>query len=84
MRFMSYAKCSNWRRISKLLLNFGYLFTFCYLDGANTIKTDLHFCNLWTGQFVSYKSVNWVFSKFALAEYQKINKHPNFYDNFDI
>ena len=21
------------------------------------VKTDLHVCNLWTGQFVSYKSV---------------------------
>jgi hypothetical protein len=25
-----------------LLSIFGYLFTFCYLDGANLIKTDLH------------------------------------------
>ena len=50
-------KCSNWHWISKLSLNFGCLFTFCYLDGANYIKTDLHICNLWTGQFVSYKSV---------------------------
>ena len=37
--------------------NFGCLFTFCYLDGTNSIKTDLHICNLWTGQFVSYKGV---------------------------
>ena len=56
-RVISYSKCSNWRQISKLSLNFGCLFTFCYLDGANSIKTDLHICNLWTGQFVSYKSV---------------------------
>ena len=56
-RFMSYSKCSNCRRISKLSWNFGCLFTFSYLDGANSIKTDLHICNLWTGQFVSYKSV---------------------------
>ena len=34
-----------------------YVFTFCYLDGANSIKTDLHICNLWNGQFVKYKSV---------------------------
>ena len=34
-----------------------YLFTFCYLNAANSIKTDLHICNLGTGQFVSYKSV---------------------------
>ena len=57
VRFMSYSKCSNWRRISKLLSNFGCLFTFYYLDGANSIKTDLHICKLRTGQFVSYKSV---------------------------
>ena len=57
VQFLSYSKCSNWRQISRLLSNFGCLFTFCYLDGANSIKTDLHICNLWTGQFVSYKSV---------------------------
>ena len=27
VRFISYLKCSNWRQISKLLLNFGCLFT---------------------------------------------------------
>ena len=32
------------------------LFTFCYLGGANSMKTFLHICNLWTGQFASYKS----------------------------
>ena len=58
VRFMTYSKCSNWCGILKFLLNFGCLFTFCYLDGANSIKTDLHICNIWTGQFVSYKSVN--------------------------
>ena len=42
---MSYLKHSSWRRMSKLLSNFGCLFTFCYLDGANSIKTDLHICN---------------------------------------
>ena len=46
VRFISYSKCSNWRWISKLSSNFGCLFTFCYLDGANSIKTDLHICNL--------------------------------------
>jgi hypothetical protein len=30
---------------------------FLLFGGANSIKTDLHICNLWTGQFVSYKSV---------------------------
>ena len=34
-----------------------YLLFATYLDGANSIKTDLHICNLWTGQFASYKSV---------------------------
>ena len=41
VRFISYSKCSNWRWISKLLSNFGCLFTF------NSIKTDIHICNLW-------------------------------------
>ena len=50
-------KVFYWRQISKLSLNFGWVFTFCYLDGANSIKTALHICNLWTGQFVSEKSV---------------------------
>ena len=50
--FISYSKCSNWRQILKLVSNIGCLFTFCYLDWANSIKTDLHICNLWTGQFV--------------------------------
>ena len=46
IQFISYSKCSNWCQISKLLSNFGCLFTFCYLDGANSIKTDLHIFNL--------------------------------------
>ena len=41
--FISYSKCSNWHWISKLASNFGCLFTFCYLDGANSIKTDFQF-----------------------------------------
>ena len=44
--FISYSKCSNWRRISKLSLNFGCLFTCCYFDRANSIKTNLQTCNL--------------------------------------
>ena len=51
VRFMSYSKCSNWHLMSKLWSNFGYLFTFYCLDGANS--TDLHICSLWTGQFIS-------------------------------
>ena len=50
VKFISYLKCSNWRRILKFLLNFGCLFTFCYLDWGKSIKTDLHICNLWTSQ----------------------------------
>ena len=57
VRFISYLMCFNCRRISKLMSNFECLFTFCYSDGANSIKTDLNTCNLWTGQFVSYKFV---------------------------
>ena len=30
---------------------------FANVDAANSIKTDLHICNLWTAQFVSYKSL---------------------------
>ena len=53
VRFMSYLNCYNWCWIPKLLCNnFECLFTFCYLDGPNSIKTDLHVrnlcCNLWT------------------------------------
>ena len=33
--------------------------TFCHLDRACSIKTDLQTCNLWTGQVVSYMFVNW-------------------------
>ena len=29
----------------------------CNFDGDNSIKTDLHICNLWTGQFVSNTSL---------------------------
>ena len=35
VRFISFLKCSNWRQISKLLSNFGCLFTFCYFAWAN-------------------------------------------------
>ena len=46
VRFISYSKSPNWRRITKSLSNFGCLFTFCYLNGANSIKTYIHICNL--------------------------------------
>ena len=42
VRFISYSKCSNLRRISKLSSDFGCLFTFCCLNGANSTKTGLH------------------------------------------
>jgi hypothetical protein len=32
---------------------------FWHLDRANSIKTTLHTCNLWTNQSVSYEFVNW-------------------------
>ena len=31
---------------------------FCHSDGVNSIKTQFQTCNLWTGWYVSYKSVN--------------------------
>ena len=46
VNLISSSKCSNWRRILKLLLSFGCLFTFCCLDGAKPIKTDSHICKL--------------------------------------
>ena len=86
VRFMSYFKCSNLRRILKLSSSFGCLFTFCYIfgDGANSIKTDLstHIFNLWTGH-CNLQVCNLVYL-ICQADQQKVNKHPKFYDNFDI
>ena len=48
VRFISYSKCSNWCQISKLLSNFGCLFTFWYSAWANWIKTKLQ-------TFLTYK-----------------------------
>ena len=42
-RFISYSKSSIWRRISKLSFDFGW--------GKFNQNSDLHICNLWTGQF---------------------------------
>ena len=58
VQFITYSKCSNWGRISKLSSNFGSLFTFCYSAWGNQIKTKLQTCNLRTGQFISYKYVS--------------------------
>ena len=44
--------------LSKLMSNFGCLFTFCYSAWVNQIKTKLQACNLQTGQSISYKYVN--------------------------
>ena len=45
VRFISYSKSSIWRRISKLSFAFGW--------GKFNQNSNLHICNLWTGQFVS-------------------------------
>ena len=54
---------SKWQKISicKCEFFFWHLIwnTFCHLDRACSIKTDLQTCNLWTGQVVSYMFVNW-------------------------
>ena len=41
VQFISYLKCSNWRRILKLSSKSCCLFTFCYLDGAEKWFTYL-------------------------------------------
>ena len=53
--FISYSKCSNWHQISKLSWEL-WIFIYFLLFGWGSIKTDLHTCNLLTGQFLSYKS----------------------------
>ena len=52
-----------------------------FRNEVNLIKTDLYICNLWTGQFASYKSV--IYLWFNLPK-QNVNKHPKFEANFDI
>ena len=69
VRFVSYSKCSNWRRISKLLSNFCSLFTFGYLDGANSIKTKLQTCDLWL--------TNWPVHKLQICESVLIEFAPS-------
>jgi hypothetical protein len=46
-------KYQNWHRILDVYL----LFVIWMGQIQFKVKTDLHVCNLWTGQFVSYKSV---------------------------
>jgi hypothetical protein len=73
VRFISYLKCSNWRRISKLTSNFRCLFTFCYLDGASSIKTDLHFYQGRHSKFepdkAQYSTPNFFDRLFLIREY---------------
>ena len=45
---VEYQNCCRTLAIYVILVNF---------DGENSFKIDLHICNLWTGQFVSYESV---------------------------
>ena len=71
---MSHLKCSNCHWISKLLLNFGCLSTFCYLDGANSIKTYLHICNLYTRVATAAKAAkDWSLPRFwvSIHSYKK-------------
>ena len=62
VRIMSYSKCSNWRRISKLSSNFGCWLNFCYLDGANTIETYLQLMD-WPVCNCKLQVCNLVFNK---------------------
>ena len=63
---MSYSKL---HQMSKVVSNFGRLFSFCYSAGANQSKTEIQTCNLQTGQTISYECVkqfllNWPNPKF--------------------
>ena len=49
--FLYYVKCWNVKRYpfaNVKLFDIWCGFVFCYLDGANSIKTDFRTCNLWT------------------------------------
>ena len=83
VRFISYSKCSNCRRISKLS-NSGcsfYFLLFC-LDKLNqNCITDLSLTNWPVHKSQKCKSV---LIEFAPSKQQNVNKHPKFNDNFDI
>ena len=70
--FMSYSKSSNWRQKFKILSNFGCLFTFCFLDGASSIKTDLHIQGVpaistqFRSQFLTFLIFLWKKTRFAI------------------
>ena len=80
-RFIS--KCSNWGRILKLSSwRYGCRQT---LDVYSLLaiwmwqiqsKLIYIFCNLWTGQFVSYKSAIKFWFNLAKQNSKKVNKHP--------
>ena len=81
VRFIS--KCSNWGRILKLSSwRYGCRQT---LDVYSLLaiwmwqiqsKLIYIFCNLWTGQFVSYKSAIKFWFNLAKQNSKKVNKHP--------
>ena len=71
VRFMSYSKCSNWRRISKLVSKFEFSFTFWYFAGANLPNAKLQNCNLQTGQLISCKHVNQFWLNLPLSNSKK-------------
>ena len=54
LMFISYLKCYNLHRISKLAYHFGCLFTFCYSARVDLLKTKLQTRNSQTGQSISY------------------------------
>ena len=41
-------------------------------SGVSSIKTNLRTCNLWTGQYGSFKSVKFFLIKFAPPEWQNV------------
>ena len=51
-------------------------YLFCHSGGANSIKTNLHTCNLHTGQSINYNFVN----KFCRFLAMLLRNHSNFYN----
>ena len=86
------AKISICKRVFFWHLNWK---TFCHLDRASSIKTDLQTWNLWTGRSLSYESVNWYqlnlpypnVKKFSTSNVEKVstsNVKNNSYLQMDI
>ena len=67
----------NWRRLSKLLSNIGCLFTCCYFNRANSIKTNLQTCNLQTMQSINTSSLTDSYIIFTL-EMESASKNTIF------